>query len=266
MKALKFALVAALAMPTFNLLAEEDSTSEHSVSYNVGLFSEYIFRGYTQTHNDPALQGGVDYEHSSGLYLGLWSSNISWINDAGASNSGHSLEVDVYGGYAGEFGDTGITYDLGFLQYFYPGDMKSTSPAANTLELYAGLGYKDLSFTYYEVVSKDAWTAGKNNGSGDDADGSFYASLDFEHDIGQYLNVSGLTGTVHVGHQNFAGAANNDISYTDWLIGIDKEWKGVNVGLNFITTNIDNNTAFFVVDESNKPGEDRFVGYVSKTF
>ena len=266
MNKLKMALMAALALPSLSAIAEEEAKSDHSVSYNVGLFSEYIFRGYTQTHNDPALQGGVDYEHSSGIYLGLWASNISWISDAGASNSGHSAEIDVYGGYAGEFGDTGITYDLGFLQYFYPGDMKSTAPAANTLELYAGIGYKDLTFTYYEVVSKDAWTAGKAQGSGDDANGSFYATLDYEHDVGQYLNVSGLTATVHVGHQNFAGQANNDYSYTDWLVGIDKEWKGVNVGVNFITTNIDNNTAFFVKDESNRPGEDRVVGYVSKTF
>ena len=119
MNKLKMALMAALALPSLSVLAEEEAKSDHSVSYNVGLFSEYIFRGYTQTHNDPALQGGVDYEHSSGIYLGLWASNISWISDAGASNSGHSAEIDVYGGYAGEFGDTGITYDLGFLQYFY---------------------------------------------------------------------------------------------------------------------------------------------------
>jgi hypothetical protein len=54
MKTLKLALAAALTMPAMSVFAEE-AESEHSVSYNVGLYSEYVFRGYTQTHNDPAL-------------------------------------------------------------------------------------------------------------------------------------------------------------------------------------------------------------------
>ncbi len=82
MKTLKLALAAALTMPAMSVFAEE-AESDHSVSYNVGLFSEYVFRGYTQTHNDPALSGGVDYEHSSGFYLGTWLSNVSWIRDGG---------------------------------------------------------------------------------------------------------------------------------------------------------------------------------------
>ena len=84
MKTLKLALAASLAMPAMSVFAEEVE-SDHSVSYNMALHSEYIFRGYTQTHNDPALSGGIDYEHSSGLYLGLWASNVSWIRDADSS-------------------------------------------------------------------------------------------------------------------------------------------------------------------------------------
>src|SRR5258708_7371651 len=76
---------------------------------NVGLFSQYIFRGLTQTSGKPALQGGADYAHSSGLYVGTWLSNVSWISDtaiqsggtAGARNS--SLEWDMYGGYKNTF-------------------------------------------------------------------------------------------------------------------------------------------------------------------
>ena len=267
MKTLKLALAAALTLPAMSVFAEEEAASDHSVTYNMALHSEYIFRGYTQTHNDPALSGGVDYEHSSGFYLGTWLSNVSWIRDNSASDGGHTLEIDVYGGYAGEIGDTGIGYDIGALQYFYPGDMKSTVAAANTFELYAGLSYKDLAVTYYEVMSKDAWTWGDNHSnSDDDARGSFYLSVDFEHDVGQYLNVSGLTATVHVGHQNFAGQSNNDSSYTDWLIGLDKEYKGLNLGLQYITTNIDNTQAVWAANGSNKPGEDRLVGYIAKEF
>jgi uncharacterized protein (TIGR02001 family) len=64
--------------------------------------------------------------------LGTWLSNVSWIRDNGASDGGHTLEIDVYGGYAGEIGDTGIGYDVGALQYFYPGEMTNDLAAANT--------------------------------------------------------------------------------------------------------------------------------------
>ena len=52
---------------------------EHTITGNVGLYSQYIFRGLTQTDRDPALQGGFDYAHSSGFYAGTWASNISWL-------------------------------------------------------------------------------------------------------------------------------------------------------------------------------------------
>jgi uncharacterized protein (TIGR02001 family) len=255
-------------MPAFSIFAEEEAASDHSVTYNMALHIEYIFRGYIQTYNDPALSGGVDYEHSSGFYLGTWLSNVSWIRDGGASDGGHSLEIDVYGGYAGEIGDTGIGYDLGVLKYFYPGEMAAGFAAANTTELYAGLSYKDLSVTYYEVVSKDAWTWGDSHSAGvtSDAKGSWYLSVDYEHDIGQYMGISGLTGMVHVGHQNFAGAANNGDSYTDWLFTLDKEVKGMNVGVQFVTTNIDENRAIWASNNGNQPGENRWVGYIAKEF
>src|SRR6056300_1465659 len=117
MNKLKMALVAALALPSFHVLAEDasEAKSDYSVSYNIGLFSQYIFRGYTQTHQDPALQGGVDIEHSSGFYVGAWGSNISWLNEDQwrAYDNGGSVELDIYAGYANEIGETGISYDLG---------------------------------------------------------------------------------------------------------------------------------------------------------
>jgi uncharacterized protein (TIGR02001 family) len=266
MKTLKLALAAALTMPAMSVFAEE-AESEHSVSYNVGLFSEYVFRGYTQTHNDPALQGGIDYEHSSGFYLGLWASNVSWLQDNGDSSyykSGGTAEIDIYGGFAGEFGDSGVGYDVGFLQYLYPGDRRDAVANAHTLELYGGLSYKDFGITYYEVVSDAAWTWGKAQGSGDDADGTFYVSVDYEHDIGQYINVDGLTATLHWGHQKFAGAANDGYTYEDVLVGIDKEVMGLNVGFNYTNTNQSEGTWGKV--EGKYLGEQRGVFYVSKEF
>ena len=266
MRTLKLALAAALTMPAMSVFAEE-AESDHSVSYNVGLFSEYVFRGYTQTHNDPALQGGVDYEHSSGFYLGAWASNVSWTVDGGSGSyyeSGGTAEIDIYGGFAGEFGDTGVGYDVGFLQYLYPGDRRDGVANAHTLELYGGLSYKDFGITYYEVVSDAAWTWGKADGSGDDADGTFYVSVDYEHDIGQYMGIDGLTANLHYGHQDFEGAANDPYSYSDFLFGLDKEVMGFNVGYNLTTTNQSKST--WTPVDGKYLGETRNILYVAKEF
>ena len=54
--------------------APAEPVSPHTFTYNIGLYSQYIFRGLTQTARRPALQGGADYSHSSGLYAGTWGS------------------------------------------------------------------------------------------------------------------------------------------------------------------------------------------------
>ena len=51
---------------------------------NVGLFSQYVFRGISQTNEKPAVQGGFDVSHKSGFYVGTWNSNVSWICDGSA--------------------------------------------------------------------------------------------------------------------------------------------------------------------------------------
>ena len=94
---------------------------DYTLTANVGLFSEYIFRGISQTAGKPAVQGGFDWGHSSGFYLGTWASNISWLEDFGAYTRS-SLEWDFYGGYKGNFpGSDDWTYDLGTIYYYYPG-------------------------------------------------------------------------------------------------------------------------------------------------
>jgi hypothetical protein len=69
--------------------------SPHTLTGNVGLFSSYRFRGIDQTFGKPALQGGVDYSHASGIYLGNWNSNVQ----QGAGYPGGNLEMDFYGGW-----------------------------------------------------------------------------------------------------------------------------------------------------------------------
>src|SRR5688572_32533691 len=107
-------VLAAAFAPTGAVAA--DAPPEHNVTGNIGIFSQYIFRGLTQTDRKPALQGGFDYAHSSGLYAGTWGSNISWLKEnasvagpppayAGTYGQGGSLELDFYGGYKMAFGN-----------------------------------------------------------------------------------------------------------------------------------------------------------------
>jgi uncharacterized protein (TIGR02001 family) len=254
------AILSALAIS--NVARAEDAPAEpaspHTFTYNVGLYSEYMFRGLTQTGEEMALQGGVDYAHESGFYLGAWASNISWLEDDQAYESS-SLELDLYGGFASTIGDTGIGYNVGLLQYIYPGNrISSAIKDAETTELYASLSYKwvtaKVSYGLTDVFGF------KNT------DGSYY----YELNAGVPIGETGLTASAHVGRQEFAGNGNEKLHYTDWKIGLAKAWdNGITLGAFYSDTNSskgDNSAAGYVDASGTYLGDDTFVAYVSKTF
>jgi len=273
MNKLKMALVAALALPSFHVLAEDasEAKSDYSVSYNIGLFSQYIFRGYTQTHQDPAIQGGVDIEHSSGLYAGAWASNISWLthSSAKAYDNGGSMELDLYAGYANEIGETGVSYDVGVLQYIYPGEVAAGYSRANTTEVHAGLGYGWFDTAVHVVTSNDAWTWG-NGGGFDSARGTTYYELNAEVPVGDLVDhkfLSGVTAQFHVGYQHFAGASNNQDSYGDWLFGLNKSYdNGIDVGYTFTGTDVRRGQGWWQPRDGTYLGDNNHTFYVTKSF
>ena len=239
-------LLAAAATPGVALAA--DPPPEHNITGNVGLFSQYIFRGLTQTNKEPALQGGFDYAHASGLYAGTWGSNISWLKEnastfaggvitpAGTYERGGSLELDVYGGYKMSFGDFGV--DVGTLYYWYPGDISRATqalnapfdvPKANTWEAYVGGSWKWASAKLsYSLMDK---TFGVN-----DSDGTIYLDLSANIPLGDFAKeLTGFTVNLHWGWQKFRGTdprntffavggrtPDNDelFSYKDYKIGL----------------------------------------------
>lgn len=235
--------------------AEEAAALEspHSVSYNVGLFSQYIFRGLTQTGEEMALQGGVDYAHASGFYAGAWASNISWLED-GNYYDNSSLELDLYGGFASTIGETGIGYNVGVLQYIYPGDELPGVKEAETTEIYGALSYGWLQGKLSVVASDGAFGF-------DDADGSWYAELNANIPFGE----SGYTANLHVGRQEFEGSGNDAFDYTDWKIGLSKAFgNGVNVGGFYTDTDADSDVW---TDASGQDlGDSQFTVFVQKVF
>jgi uncharacterized protein (TIGR02001 family) len=272
------AVLGALAAPSFVFAADAAPASDFTASYNVGLFSQYIFRGLTQTNNKPALQGGFDVNHKSGLYIGGWSSNVSWLRDnegyvspaGGVYSSGGSLEIDLYGGFKTDVSGLGI--DLGALQYYYPGAHKQEYyDKANTTELYGALSYGWLQAKVSGVVSKDAWGFGKKYNAatgGDDERGTYYAELNANIPLAD----TGITALIHVGRQEFnqakSLATNPDASYTDWKVGLTKGFDGgVNIGAFYTDTNISTTNATANWTYANKNiGDSTGTVFVQKTF
>jgi len=250
--------------------AAAEPASPNTFSYNVGLYSQYIFRGLTQTARRPAIQGGADYSHSSGFYLGTWGSNINWLEDGGLWHSG-SLEWDIYGGFRNTFGATGIGYDVGLLNYVYPGTKTGAAAGTNfvdpyTLELYGALSYKWLQAKLSYSLTD---TFGVRN-----SDGTYYAEVNANIPIPDSSFIAGLTANLHVGRQEFDGDSNTPVSlgvdnkklysYTDWKIGLTKSWaNGVNLGGYYTDTNTKD--AGYTINGHNI-GDNTFTVFVQKTF
>lgn len=108
------------------------ASAQAEISANVTLATDYTFRGISQTGERGAIQGGFDWSGESGLYAGIWGSNINFGGDA-------STEFDYYGGFAGET-DGGFGYDIGFIYYDYENE-----PEFDYLEFALGLSYADFS-------------------------------------------------------------------------------------------------------------------------
>ena len=202
-------------------------TPEHTITGNVGLFSQYIFRGLTQTNRKPAVQGGFDYAHSSGFYAGTWASNISWLRENasttaggvtvpnGTYGEGGSMEWDFYGGYKGTVGD--FSYDLGTLYYWYPGKINQVFslapppfndvPKADTWEIYAGAGWKWFTGKFsYSLLNK---TFGVR-----DSSGTFYLDLTATLPMGDfYKPLTGLSFLAHWGWQKYRGTDPRNVAF-----------------------------------------------------
>ncbi len=177
------------------------AASPHTITGNVGLFSEYRFRGIAQTFEKPALQGGFDYAHSSGFYAGNWNSNVSETLYSGAS-----LEMDFYGGFKKAFGDFGL--DVGAIYYYYPGSNNPTFGKIDNTEVYIGGSWKWVSLKYYHAVS-DFFSI-------PDTKGSNYIDLSATFDLGSGWGVTG-----HYGQQKVKNLGVAD--YADWKLGVTKD-------------------------------------------
>jgi uncharacterized protein (TIGR02001 family) len=190
--------------------------SPHSISFNVGATTDYIFRGISQSQHDPALSGGVDYSHASGLYAGAWLSTQKWVEKTSLKTDS-DFELDIYGGYKGEAGDIG--YDVGLIRYSYDGNQVAGLATPNTTEAYIGASWKFLSLKYSHTISK--YFVGWGIPGVVDTKGSNYLELNATHDLGDGWGLLGHVGHQKVKHDNVYNLVNS--SYTDWKVGVTKD-------------------------------------------
>ena len=204
--------------------------SPHTVSGNIAFTTDYLFRGVSQTQGGPALQGGFDYSHASGFYLGTWGSNVEWVSTGAAPyKENSSFEIDLYGGYKGAMGDVG--YDIGLITYYYPGDQVAGSNDPDTTEVYLGASWKFLSAKYSYTVS-DRFVGWGTSVGNNETKGSYYLELNANYPLQNGWSLLG-----HVGYQDVKD--NDDASYTDWKIGVSKDIGYGVVTLAYSDTDVD---------------------------
>jgi uncharacterized protein (TIGR02001 family) len=205
------------------------------LSFNVGLTSDYRYRGISQTRFKPALQAGVDYALPGGFYVGAWGSTIKWIKDAGkiagVDTGNANVELDIYGGYKGEV-QPGVSYDVGVLTYVYPGNKLSRIPGAknaNTTEIYGALTVGMATLKYSNSVTSLFGTATRAANSKN----SGYLDLSGTLELGP-----GLTLVPHIGYQRVAKFS--DLSYVDYSLTLAKDWDGLVVSGAIVAANVKN--------------------------
>jgi uncharacterized protein (TIGR02001 family) len=198
------------------------------VTYNVGVVSQYRYRGIAQTKGDPALQGGVDYANANGFYAGAWGSTIKWIKDSGSDAKG-PFELDLYGGY--KFEAAGASFDVGYLRYEYTNNTysKVTGVSANTDEVYGAATYGVVTAKYSYAFSDLFGTANSK--------GSAYYDLSANFDLG-----NGFTLTPHAGRQEIKNSPN---SYSDFALTLGKDLgNGLSASVAAISTTAKKNTYY----------------------
>jgi uncharacterized protein (TIGR02001 family) len=211
------------------------------ITANVTITNDYRYRGISQTNYQPAIQGGFDYAHESGLYIGNWNSTISWISNTTGNGIKAPIEMDFYGGFKKELIAPGFASDFGVLQYYYNqtgGNYNSMMVNPNTTEIYIAQNY-----TFGPVTGFGKVNYGLTNIFGiPNSSGSYYLDLTSNLDTGFW----GISLNGHIGYQYVAGqpvssgavTTTGVLSYTDWKLGATKDFGGgLTLSASYVSTN-----------------------------
>ena len=226
---IRAAAAAKLALGLLGLAAPASAQSDVDIAWNVGVVSDYVFRGFSQTGEDPAIQGGVDLTSGS-FYAGAWASNVDFGDDTDA-------EVDLYGGYRTEAG--GFALDFGVIGYLYVGEPDGADYNYAEFKAAASRAVGPATFGAAVYYSPDFF------GIDDEAT---YAEVNAGFSPAPKWTVSGALGKQWL-----------DVSddYTTWNVGVGYA----------LTDNVGVDVRYHDTDVDGVPGaEDRIVGAVKLAF
>lgn len=246
MKFLKLAVALACVGATPAFAQEAEAPEPFTVSGSVALVTDYRYRGVSQSDKEFALQGGVTVTHESGVYAGMWASNLAGWGTFGGPN----LELDVFGGYKFDLGG-GAALDVGLTWYMYPGGAAITdfaepyvklSGTTGPLTLLAGAAYapKQEALGRWFNTGLDAAGGVPNNpGAKDD-------NIYLWGDAAVAVPGLPLTAKAHIGYSDGnPGLGPNGTSvaptgsYWDWSIGLDYAVVGpLTLGVAYVDTDI----------------------------
>lgn len=208
------------ATPAF--AQDEDGPGPIAISGSVGLVSDYRFRGFSQTSQDPAVQGGITATTSSGIYVGTWGSTVNFAN----SNLGS--EIDFFAGYSKQVAE-GVTVDVGLLYYLYPKHKSLTGDIdTDFFEPYVNVTGAIGPMTL-KVGANYAWdqdALGGNSAIYLHAEPSFAVP-------GTPFGVNGHLG--YAKSDGFPGGVDGKV--WDWSLGATASYKMLTFGVSYVDTN-----------------------------
>jgi uncharacterized protein (TIGR02001 family) len=207
---------------------------------SVGVTTDYIFRGISQTQEKPAVQTGLTWSHDSGVYLGFWGSNVDYKD-----NDESTSEMDAFIGYAQSIGN--FSYDLGYISYFYPGTERNKS--YDFQEVILGLGY---DFNLLSLGTTVAWSPDYWGGSGE----SFYTAIDASVPLKYNITLDSGIGYQTMHTPSGYGLGND---YTEWHAGFTVPVKNFDVNVFYSDTD-------FSFSECGEICQDRFVASLNYNF
>lgn len=258
MKKLSTLIAASTLLATSSaVMAWESENGMHSTSASVALSSDYMWRGVSKTDNEMALSGSFDYGHASGLYAGVWASNVDFgvVGSDGNTDQAH-IEADIYAGYANEIGDSGIGYDVGAMRYIFPG-----TDGADWNEYYVGLSYSMFSLK----VSHTEDFGGSDEKAthyllGFNYDLPMEVALHANYSFYDFDDADAVFGSKATGEPN-----NIDNPLQDYAIGVSKDFVGLNWDVTWYETLKDGKDATENAFGTDTRSDGRFVLTVSKS-
>lgn len=214
--------------------AEAQLTKAEDLPYgeitgSLGLGTDYVFRGISQTTERPAVQGSLEYGFqidSVKPYVGTFLSNVRFPDGAGGTVNGQNLEVDIYGGLRGT-AFTSVTWDVGLIRYFYPGTTRNLVGDPNWNEVYLKLGY-DAGFAAF------MGSVFYSPGFGYDSDQATYVEGGIDVPLPFEFTASGRIGHQWIDRENNFGLPD----YLTWSGGLSRDLFGLTLALTYVDTNI----------------------------